>query len=79
MADPVPAQKAPYKVTLEAGRTYAWCVCGLSARQPFCDGSHTRAGLAPMTFKVEETKDVWLCGCEQSGNAPYCDGTHSNL
>ena len=79
MSEPVPAQKAPYKVTVEAGRTYAWCACGRSSNQPFCDGSHKDTGLAPVTFKAEETKDVWLCGCKQTGNKPYCDGTHSSL
>jgi len=79
MTQPVPAQKAPYKVTLQKGRSYAWCACGRSARQPFCDGSHKEVGLAPATFKAEEDKDVWLCGCKQTGNKPFCDGTHSKL
>ena len=79
MAEPVPAQKAPYKVTVEAGRTYAWCACGRSAKQPFCDGSHKEVGLAPITFKPETSGDVFLCGCKQTGNAPYCDGTHGRL
>ena len=34
------AQTAPYKVELEAGKTYFWCACGQSKSQPFCDGSH---------------------------------------
>lgn len=79
MSEPIPAQKAPYRVTLEAGRRYAWCACGRSAKQPFCDGSHKEVGLAPVVFTAEETKDVSLCGCKQTGNRPYCDGTHSTL
>ena len=79
MNEPIPAQKAPYRVTLEAGRRYAWCACGRSAKQPFCDGSHKEVGLAPVVFTAEETKDVSLCGCKQTGNRPYCDGTHSTL
>ena len=38
------AQKAPYVVDLEEGKTYYWCACGRSATQPFCDGSHRAAG-----------------------------------
>ena len=79
MSEPIPAQKAPYRVTLEAGRRYAWCACGRSSKQPFCDGSHKEVGLAPVVFTAEETKDVSLCGCKQTGNRPYCDGTHSTL
>ncbi len=39
MTDPVIAQKAPYPVEVVAGKKYAWCVCGHSKRQPFCDGA----------------------------------------
>jgi len=42
MSEPKIAQKGPYPVQLEAGHTYFWCSCGLSANQPFCDGSHKR-------------------------------------
>lgn len=79
MAEPVPAQKAPYKVTVEAGRTYAWCACGRSSNQPFCDGSHKGTGLEPVVIKPDTDQDLWLCGCKQTGNRPYCDGTHSRL
>src|SRR5690348_4035817 len=35
MSDPIPAQKAPYQTTVEAGKRYFWCACGRSANQPF--------------------------------------------
>ena len=44
MADPVIAQKSPYGVDVEEGKSYFWCACGKSANQPFCDGSHKAAG-----------------------------------
>ena len=22
------------------GKSYFWCTCGISSKQPFCDGSH---------------------------------------
>ena len=79
MADPVPAQKAPYNVSLESGKTYAWCACGLSQSQPYCDGSHKGTGLTPVVFKQEETEEAWLCGCKATKDKPFCDGTHNSL
>ncbi|MDP3961111.1 MAG: hypothetical protein Q8Q26_13810 [Pseudorhodobacter sp.] len=32
------AQKAPYKVELEADKTCVWCGCKHSANAPFCGG-----------------------------------------
>lgn len=79
MADPIPAQKSPYDVDLEAGKKYAWCACGRSRKQPFCDGSHKDTGLSPVIFTAEESKTVFLCGCKQTKDKPFCDGTHGQL
>ena len=79
MTDPVAAQKEPYKISLEAGRSYAWCACGLSKNQPFCDGSHKDTGLTPVVFKAEKSGDAWLCGCKQTKSKPNCDGSHKAL
>ncbi len=40
MSEPTVAQRGPYPVAVEAGKSYYWCACGLSANQPLCDGSH---------------------------------------
>ncbi len=79
MAEPVVAQKAPYKVSLDAGKDYWWCACGLSARQPYCDGSHKTTGLNPHKFTAVESKDYYLCGCKATRNNPFCDGTHKAI
>mgnify|MGYP000618449890 CR=1 FL=1 len=79
MTQPVPAQKAPYKVAVEAGRTYWWCACGRSAKQPFCDGSHKGSGLAPVEYKAAASKDAWFCGCKATRGQPLCDGSHKGL
>ena len=42
MSDPKIAQKEPYAVEVKAGKSYFWCACGQSSRQPFCDGSHNK-------------------------------------
>jgi CDGSH-type Zn-finger protein len=79
MAEPIPAQKAPFPVDVEAGRTYWWCACGRSAKQPFCDGSHTAFGLAPIQYTATVTTKAWFCGCKGTKTKPLCDGTHKTL
>lgn len=73
------AQKAPYPMEVEAGKTYFWCACGLSQKQPYCDGSHKTTGFTPLKFTAETTKKLWLCGCKQSARKPFCDGSHKGL
>ncbi|XP_052513123.1 CDGSH iron-sulfur domain-containing protein 3, mitochondrial [Budorcas taxicolor] len=79
-AKSVVALKTPIKVKLVAGKTYRWCVCGRSTKQPFCDGSHffKRTGLSPLKFKAQETRTVALCTCKATQKPPYCDGTHKS-
>ncbi len=79
MESPITAQKAPFKVDVEASKNYLWCACGRNQKQPFCDGSHKGTGLTPRPFKAEESKAVWLSGCKRTKNQPMCDGTHKSL
>jgi len=79
MTEPVVAQKAPYPVAVEAGKTYWWCACGRSKTQPFCDGSHKGTGLNPVQFKAEAAKTFYFCGCKATKKPPLCDGTHLKL
>lgn len=79
MAEPTIAQKAPYPVQLEAGKTYYWCQCGKSKNQPFCDGSHKDTEFSPVEFTADKTETVFLCGCKHTKHAPRCDGSHSKL
>lgn len=71
-------QKSPYVLELEPG-TYAWCSCGHSSNQPYCDGSHKPTDMRPIIEKIEEKKKVAWCGCKHSGKGAYCDGSHKNL
>ncbi|MBP9184845.1 MAG: CDGSH iron-sulfur domain-containing protein [Fuscovulum sp.] len=76
---PIIAQKAPFPVEVEAGKTYFWCACGKSAKQPFCDGSHKGSSFTPVKWTAEETKKAFFCGCKHSAKAPLCDGSHKAL
>ena len=79
MADPLIAQKAPFPVQVEAGRSYWWCACGRSKTQPFCDGSHKGTTFTPKEFKVQTSELIYFCGCKHSAKMPLCDGTHKRL
>jgi len=79
MADPVVAQKAPFGVDVEEGKSYWWCACGLSKEQPFCDGSHKGTDIEPSKYLAEKSGTVYFCGCKNTKDVPVCDGTHSKL
>ena len=71
-------QKSPYVMEIEAG-TYAWCACGASSNQPYCDGSHKGTPYTPVVENVSEKKTVAWCGCKHTGGAPFCDGSHAKM
>lgn len=73
------AQKAPFPVEVEAGKSYFWCACGQSSKQPFCDGSHKGSEFSPIKYTAEDSKKVFFCGCKHSAKMPLCDGTHKAL
>ena len=80
MTNPIVAQPSPYKIELEPNKKYAWCSCGLSLKQPFCDGNHKQTDdLKPLIFQTETATTAYLCGCKQTKNSPYCDGTHNKI
>ena len=79
MADPVIAQRSPFRFDVTAGKKYFWCACGRSQKQPFCDGSHKDTGITPVQYDATETKTVFFCGCKHTNGKPFCDGTHAKL
>ena len=64
-------------VEVEKNRSYFWCSCGLSSKQPFCDGSHKNTEFSPVKFIADETKKMFFCTCKQTNNQPFCDGSHN--
>ena len=78
MSQPKVAQKSPFVMEVEPGK-YAWCACGISANQPYCDGSHKVTDIRPVIVDVNEKKKVAWCGCKQTGKKPFCDRTHSKF
>ena len=62
---------------VEKNKSYFWCSCGLSSKQPFCDGSHKNTEFSPVKFIADETKKMFFCTCKQTNNQPFCDGSHN--
>ena len=64
-------------VNVEQGKSYYWCSCGKSSKQPFCDGSHKGTEFNPLVYKAELTKKMFFCACKQTIKQPFCDGSHN--
>ena len=73
------AGKSLVTITLKNDENYAWCSCGKSANQPWCNGSHKETNFKPLIFSSYEIKNIVICMCKHTQNPPYCDGSHVNL
>ena len=79
MSDAKVAGRSPIGVEVTAGQTYFWCACGLSKKQPFCDGSHRDTDFAPLKYEAQESKKLFFCACKQTQSSPLCDGSHNAI
>ena len=71
------AGDGPIAVEVEKDKSYYWCSCGKSAKQPFCDGSHKGTEFTPLAYKAEETKKCFFVLANKLDNQPFCDGSHN--
>ena len=71
------AADTPVGINVLEGNSYYWCTCGLSKKQPFCDGSHKGTTFMPLLFKADQSKKVFFCTCKQTNDQPMCDGSHN--
>jgi CDGSH-type Zn-finger protein len=79
MSKAIIAQKSPLLKELDAGKSYFWCACGRSKKQPFCDGSHKDTGISPVKYEAANSEKMFFCCCKQTSNPPFCDGTHNSI
>ncbi len=79
MAIPEIPKYKPYFFEVKKGKSYLWCSCGRSKKQPLCDGSHRDTEFMPVRYVAKSDEDVLFCGCKHTGSAPFCDGAHNNL
>jgi len=77
MNKPFRAGDSAIALEVVEGKSYFWCSCGKSLKQPLCDGSHKGTEFKPITFKADVTKKLFFCACKQSKNQPFCDGSHN--
>ena len=71
--------QSPKMIKQTEGTNYAWCSCGKSSNQPWCNGAHADTDKLPTVFVAENNKTVAICMCKQTNNPPYCDGSHNKL
>jgi len=69
----------PIAVDVEEGKSYFWCACGKSQKQPFCDGSHKDTEFQPVKWTAEASGTKYFCACKQTNGRPFCDGSHKTL
>ena len=54
------AADTPIGINVLEGNSYYWCACGLSKKQPFCDGSHKETTFKPLLFKADQSKKIFF-------------------
>jgi CDGSH-type Zn-finger protein len=74
---PKRAGDIPLAIEVEAGKRYAWCTCGLSTKQPLCDGKHKPTDMRPQIYIAEKSETKYFCCCKETNGAPFCDGSHN--
>ncbi len=71
------AGNSPIGLDVLEGKTYYWCSCGKSSKQPLCDGSHKGTDFRPISFKADQSKKMFFCTCKLTNDPPLCDGSHN--
>ena len=46
------AGESALAIDVEQGKSYYWCSCGKSSKQPFCDGSHKGTEFKPFVYRA---------------------------
>jgi len=71
MSEPIPAQKAPYNITVEQGKRYFWCACGRSTSFPAWKGCSS-VSRGPMARSSTSAWGLRPCRSECATAFPAC-------
>ena len=52
MNKPIRAGDSAIALEVEKGKSYFWCSCGKSLKQPLCDGSHKETEFKPIALSL---------------------------
>lgn len=64
------AAEGPFAEEVTAGTNYFWCACGLSNKQPFCDGSHKGTDFTPVKYTQKKMKQFIFVDVNSQIRAP---------
>ena len=62
------AGSSAIKIEVEESKSYFWCSCGKSSKQPFCEGSYKGSEFSPVVYNWEITKKMFFCTRKQTDN-----------
>ena len=65
----------PAGITVEPGKVYSWCSCGLSAKEPFCDSAHKAVeGMPFRSVKVifDKAEEIVERKGDKGGDTKVC-------
>ena len=54
------AGESAIAVEVEKDKSYYWCSCGKSSKQPFCDGSHKDTEFTPLAYRQMRQKKCFF-------------------
>ena len=78
---PVVRSLTPLRIEVEEGKTYFWCACGRSQKEPWCDGSHKVTSIRPVKWVAPKSGIASICACRATRRPGrvLCDGAHATV
>ena len=65
------AGDSPIGIDVVEGKSYYWCSCGKSSKQPFCDGSHKGTEFKSVVYKADQSKKFFSVHVNKQKTSHY--------